>query len=161
MSDEVNQVTIGIDPGRVTGWAVAVNGKPVAWGQEEAEKAADAVVAEIKGLDEPVTVVLENAFQGRYGAGVAVAFRAGVIAGILRGGLPEWSVVIKVPASQWRRALGWPKLNRTEAKKKAMRMAYDLTHDDDVRRPSREHVAEAICMAIAAPVLEAEQNSKE
>lgn len=149
----MTHVTIGIDPGRVTGWAVAVNGKPVAWGQGTCEDAAESVVREIIGLDEPVTVVLENAFQGRFGAGVAVAFRAGMIAGIMHGKLPDGSITHKVPASQWRKALGWPKLNRTEAKKTAMRMAFDLTGDASTKKPTREHVAEAICMAIAAPYI--------
>lgn len=155
--DLINAVTIGVDPGRITGWCVAVNGKPVAWGQGEAEKAADSILAEILGLDEPVTVVLESAFQGRFGAGVAVAFRAGLILGILRGGLPQWSTVIKCPATQWRRALGWPKYKRKEAKQAAMRLAFELTGDAETKMATREHVAEAICMAVAAQVLEAEQ----
>jgi len=146
----LNKVTIGIDPGRVTGWAVAVADKPVEWGQGEAEEAADSILRSIKDVGEPVTVLCEAAFQGRFGAGVAVAYRAGLILGILRGGLPTGSTVSMAPATQWRRAMGWPRMKRQESKKRAMAHAFSLTGDADVKRPTREHVAEAICMATIA-----------
>lgn len=146
----MNATTIGIDPGRVTGWAVAVDGHPVAWGQGEAEEAADSILREIKDIGEPVTVLCEAAFQGRFGAGVAVAYRAGLILGILRAGLPAGSTVAMAPATQWRRAMGWSRMKRQESKKRAMAHAFSLTQDADVKRPTREHVAEAICMATVA-----------
>jgi len=52
--------------------------------------------------------------------------------------------------------LGWPKLKRKEAKQYAMRMAFELTGDAQTKMATREHVAEAICMAVAAQTLEAE-----
>lgn len=148
-------VTIGVDPGRVTGWAIASCGKMVAWGQGGPEEAADAIAEEIRGLDEPAVMLVEAAYQGRFGAGVVVAYRAGLIVGILRDKLPEGSLVTMAPATQWRKALGFKggKEGRKEAKDRARRYAYEHTQDKEMLMATREHVAEAVCMALAAPLL--------
>ena len=41
---------IAVDPGRVTGWAIAVDQKARAWGQGSVEEAADAILGEVKGM---------------------------------------------------------------------------------------------------------------
>jgi hypothetical protein len=155
--------TIGVDPGKVTGWCVAVDHKPVAWGQGATEDSVDAVLAELKGLDEPVCLFVEAAYQGRFGAGVQVAYRAGLVVGMLRRSLPEGSIVMTAPATQWRKALGWSggKEGRKHAKSQAAKVAFDLTQDKEMRMPTREHVAEAICMAVAAFKLSAELQNAE
>lgn len=149
-------VTIGVDPGKVTGWAIASGGKLVCWGQGEPEAAAQAIIDELRGMDEPVRLLIEAAYQGRFGAGVQVAFRSGLILGMLKAHLPQESVVIMAPASQWRKALGWKggKDGRKAAKDRARAFAYDLTEDKEMKFANREHVAEAICMAMAANAIE-------
>ena len=149
---------IAVDPGRVTGWAIAVDQKARAWGQGTVEEAADAILGEVKGMDEPVLLFVEAAYQGRFGAGVQVAYRAGLIVGLLRRALPEGSVVMSAPATQWRKALGWTggKDGRKNAKQRAALAAFEYTDDKQMKMPTREHVAEAVCMAIAAFKLSAD-----
>ena len=149
-------ITIGVDPGRVTGWAFAVEGRPMIvdgapiCGYGPPEQAAKDILAELAGNDEPVRIVFEAAFQGRFGAGVSVAYTTGFLVGLISPHLVAGSEVIRLPATQWRSRL-WPgkKFKRDEAKRMAAAYAFDETGDESMKRPSREHVAEAVCIAIA------------